>query len=632
MRRPVRSGALAAIGAVSSLLGLSGAPSVGVALAAPDAEPALRSASEVVVRGKKTLEEAVRAAMPARDAGAPPPAVAFVVDVTPNVAKSAAAVRSTIAALARDATFAREVRVAPLGRALGAPAKDARLERDVDAALEKETRFINTMAELRKSLASLRGPAVAVYLCDWRFEDDFLVDALAADLVGRKIALGVVGTEAAFGRAWTDGSIDPLDRARGHAPKGGDYHPGIGRSPFGKPVADAPWHGGDSAYPAVPYRFSQLFWETEFQKASTSLKDALGGLAGGSGPGAPPREGPTPEGPPPEDLAERLGAAKPFDPDAMRTYPIPSAFGPYGLMRVAAVTGGRYALWSWNPGGRARVTYDYGRCNLLPPDLRARERILPELATPGLAGATIAAWHALLGVGGLVGHRPPLDRDLKSPRSVDDASFGSDFRITWDTPSDWKTLRRGLAAAIPAVAAARRTLEAAIASTKEPDGDLERRRLADARLFETTLAIVEFELHEMDLATKDVTPELWRKTPKGKTPGVAPRAFVVGAANPLAGFPNVTMVDGDDGHALDASAGSRIKARRSEHLERYKGTPFGAQVDLADVNTYRLVEWEVGQGPGRGGMPSESAGGATPPTTPPAFGGSSGGGGPTTGK
>ena len=57
-----------------------------------------------------------------------------------------------------------------------------------------------------------------MYLCDWRFEDDFQVDALAADLAERKIVLSVVGTEAAFGRAWTDGSVDPTERISGRTP------------------------------------------------------------------------------------------------------------------------------------------------------------------------------------------------------------------------------------------------------------------------------------------------------------------------------------------------------------------------------------------------------------------------------
>ena len=34
--------------------------------------------------------------------------------------------------------------------------------------------------------------------------------------------------------------------------------------------------------------------------------------------------------------------------------------------RLAGMTGGRYVLWSWNPGGRSMVDYDYARCDLFP--------------------------------------------------------------------------------------------------------------------------------------------------------------------------------------------------------------------------------------------------------------------------
>ncbi len=335
---------------------------------------------------------------------------------------------------------------------------------------------------------------------------------------------------------------------------------------------------------------------------------------------------------PPEDLGERLGlGGKGLDPDAIRRYPIPSGFGPYGLMRLAAVTGGRYALFSWNPGGRARVTYDYGRCNLFGPDLRSRERLLSEFGGDPIASATILAWHALVAGGGLVDHTPPLDKDLKSPRSIDEIHSGSEFNFTWDTYSDWKALRRAITRATPAVAEARQLLEFALDGAKDPEGDVARRRLADARLLEFTVRVLEFELHELDLATKDVKPELWRKIAKGKIPGAAPNEFILGSGSPLAEL-GIGFARGDDAKALDAAAGERIAKARKEHIERYKGTPFGAQVDLADVKTFRVVEWEKGSPIGRGGIPSESGGGKHGPTTPPPGSGSGGGGGPTTGK
>ncbi len=635
--------ALLAVLAVWAWLDFGRSPSTRESAAAPTPEPVLRSASEVVIRGKKTLEAAIRAAMPTPVAGEPPLPVALVIDVTPNVVKRVEMLRSTIVHLDGDKSFARDIRLAPIGRGVGTPPKSLiELNKDISSATRKETPVVNTMAELRKSLATIREPTAVIYLCDWRFEDDFQVDALAADLADRKITFSCVGTEAAFSHAWTDGSVDPADRVSGRVPIVGGYFPGIGRSPFGKPVPDAPWHGGDSAYPPLPYRFHEMFWQTEFQKPSKSspLKDVLeklGGNKGGPGsPGVPGMEAPVPDEPePPEDLGDRLGPSGflALAEDAIRRYPIPSGYGPYGLMRLAAVTGGRYALWSWNPGGRTRVTYDYARCNLFGPDLRSRDRMLSEIAANPLPAATMEAWHALLATDGLVSQTPPLDDDLKTPRTIDDVYGNSEFRLTWDNHSDWKLMRRALVRAVSVVTAARKRLEPVIAAAAEPGNDLERRRLADARLFEFTIRVLEFELNELDLATKDVKPELWRTTPKGKIPGACSNNFILGSGNPLADFIGLSTL-GDDEKALDSAAGERIARARKEHIERYRGTPFGAQVELADVSTFRVVEWEKGKPFSRGGTPSESGGtkpGPNTPTPPPGTG-SSGGGGPTTGK
>lgn len=620
---------LAVLCAVGSMVGGQGLASN--AVGAPPEEAPLRAASQVVVRGKKTLELAIRAAMPTAAAGAPPPVVAFVVDVTPNVVKRGEVLRSTLARLREDAGFAREIRVTSIGKSLGAAPKTPEdLQKSVATVLKKETPVVNTMLELRKSLAALREPAVAVYLCDWRFEDDFQVDALAQDLLDRQVVLSVVGTEAAFGRAWTDGSVGVGDRMSGRTPITGEYFPGIGRSPFGRPAADAPWHGGDSAYPALPYRYNEFLWTTEFQKPSKPItlnpppKDAPGGM-----------DGPAPdEAEEPEDLGARLGFPSVAEmADASRTYPIPSGFGPYGLMRLCAVTGGRYVLWSWNPGGRARVTYDYGRCDLFGADLRSRERILSEVTTDPIAAATLAAWHALLAADGVVDQTPPLDKDGKTARAIDDTPGSADFRWTWDHLSEWKQFRKALARSQPPVAAARQLLETALGAAKEAASDVDRRRQADARLLLFTVQVLEFELHELDLATRDVKPDLWRTMRKGATPGAGGREFIRGKANALneLGF---GAIFGSGSPALDPGAGERITKARKEHIERFKGTPFAAQVELADINTYRIVEYEVGRPPSRGGSPSESGGGKPGPTSPPPSpgSGSGGGGGPTTGK
>ncbi len=154
-------------------------------------------------------------------------------------------------------------------------------------------------------------------------------------------------------------------------------------------------------------------------------------------------------------------------------------------------------------------------------------------------------------------HSPPLDKVLKTERSIDDVCGSSDFQITWEHSSDWKSLRRAIQRVTPQVSTARTLLETALSAAKDPDNDLVRRRLADARLFEFTLHVLQFALNELDLATKHVKPDLWKTMAKGKTPGVAPREFIMGKANQLLELTGGAF-SGAEISALDSVAVERI--------------------------------------------------------------------------
>ena len=558
------------------------------AVAWADDAPAPPSAREVMVRGRRTLRDAIRAAVPPT-ATAAKALLVFVLDPTPYVRAAGTEVAEAIASVvAGEGGTPWAWRLAALGKPLGPVAQGPeRVDEAVRSALAEEGRTIDTLGDLRKTLGPMHEPgACMVCLADWHFEDDSLLEHFATSLTARRQSFSVVGTEAAFLRGWVDGVRDPGERA------GDDrlHLETVGRSPFGPPLVDAPWHGGEGAYPPQPYRFAEFLWETEFWDAIP--------LA-------------------PEDLRERVGGKPDPDEERFHAYPLPSAFGSYGLMRLAGLTGGRYVAWSWNPARRAKVTYEYSRCDLFPPDLRSRAEILAGIPQDPCAIAMIRAWNVLqTDAPGVRRHTPPLDESGRIPRPIDLDRWTHGLWYCWDTPEVHIAFLRAADRHIAGIGRAAGLLEAAVEQAGDPADDRGRRTLAEARLFLVTLRIIDFELREGRRAARKATLDLWGKEP-GKTPGLGFRVLVPGHDVPE----GVTVVV--QGQASDPEAFGRVVAWRKEHLERYRGTPFAAVVEMNDVFTLPLDWWEPGGLPPRATSPSDSG--------RPAPGGS-GGGGPTTGK
>ena len=441
------------------------------AAGAPPQEAPVRSASQIVVRGKKTLSCAIRAAMPTAAPGSPAPLVALVIDVTPNVVRRGEALRSTLARLRDDvARSRRELRVTSIGKSLGAAVKSPDdLDKNVKAVLKKETPIVNTMLELRKSLASLREPAVAVYLCDWRFEDDYQVDALAAELADRKVVLSVVGTEAAFGRAWTDGSVvgrrSSLRDAR--------------RSPATTSRASA---GVRSGSPPPTRRGTEATRPTR--------------------PAVPVQRVPLDDGVPEAVEVDIPDAARTRRTDGMDD-PTPPKPGRDDGRDEPAAEDARGAGRSRRPTGLAFLGRDGGGLPHLPHPLRVRSLradaalcrdrrslralvVEPRRPRPRQPTTTDAATSSAptcarasascqkcrptrsrsrrsrrgthsSSADGVVDQTPPLEKDGRRPVRSTTPPAGSDLRWTWDHLSDWKLLRKAIARSLPPVAAARQS-------------------------------------------------------------------------------------------------------------------------------------------------------------------------------
>ncbi|MCC6475245.1 MAG: hypothetical protein IT514_16040, partial [Burkholderiales bacterium] len=392
-----------------------------------------------------------------------------------------------------------------------------------------------------------------VYLADWRFEDDGGVEPIVALLRSREQSLSVVGSEAAFSRAWNDG-LDPASRVV--AERGGD--PAIGRNPFGRAERDAPWHGGDTAWPAHPAYWNGQPWRSDF----------------------------APRMPPPhvEDLRERLGVPLP-PPDATRPHPLPSSFGPWALQRACGVTGGRYVLWSWNPLGRSDVTYDYSRCDLLAPDLRSRAEIRADVPRRPLTRAIVQAWNAV--AGGrlrLAGVSPPLSETceaLEMTHLYGDVSTG----LAWGNLAQLRAYLRAAPAALRAVDDAADLLTRAIDGLPDPPDEADLRTLAEAQLFRHVLLVQRFSLGEA-LEVAKAIPEGWFRN-DGSWVALRPVVWIDEGAD--AAQPGETSA-----HAGAAERGRRVAADRAAMLRRYAGTPFGETVARNRVYVWEPVVVQPG--------------------------------------
>ncbi len=542
------------------------------------AAPGPPTASATVVRGQTDLARAMKiAAGSARE-------ILVVVDVTPYTARREAEIRAAAAGLGAPCRLVR-LGEAPGGMVFSMPS-------DVGG----------TIPALRRSLKGFSDGA-AVYLADWHFEDDETLEGFIEDLRRRRVVLGVVGSEAAFGRGWNDGFFPPhrgTPDARGRIRL---YDEGISRSPFEE--GDAPWHGGDTAYPHQPFRYA-LRWQTVFPAERRPPPAWAGGGArtgerrAGGGGGARGGE---------EDLRERLRSVQE---DAVHRYhfPLPSGFGPYGLMRAAAETRGRYVLWSWNPEGRSDVTYDYARCNLFAPDLRDRRSILVE--SRPLAAALMRAWHRVASDRVRVASvTPPLGARGRRPAEMAETAPGGFVPEHWDDRDDYEHFLDVVPETIEAIDGAVGDLERALLRTGSSADAVDRRYRADADLFRHTLLVHRFQLAEALAAARPLGPDAWRDP--GLVPGLEPGWCIAGERVEDAPW--------------DPGAAARLLADRRRMLETYRGTPFGEMVRRNSVHTFRLVWRPVAKGdPSARGTPAESSGGHGPAT-----GGGSRGGGPTTG-
>ena len=591
------------------------------ASAAPDASPP--EARTVVARGIRSLDQAIRtartSAAPSRYAPDADPVTAVVLDATPHTREHAMRIAAAVQLLARE--IQGEWRLAKLGaRFVPAQPDGDTLLAQVRGLLAVDSEVANTTAALRRSVRSLdvRGGCV-VYLADWRFEDDHDLEALLRDLRHRQLTFGVVGSEAAFEHGWNDGVLDLRDRMRGGfklgAPEKEDrYGERIGRDPFTAGDANAPWHGGDSAFPLLPYRFSEALWITEF--APSALRFGRADPRGAEGRGDL------------EDLMERMGRKrKTFESAGGRKTPLPSAFGPYGLMRAAAMTGGRYVLWSWNPSRRASLTYDHARCNQFGPDLRDRKTIRKDAARRPLARALFSTWGAIARKGtALAMHTPPIDKGARAQPIDLLEETATSLPTVWMNRSMHRDFLRKATRWRDAARKGAGTLDRALSKTREPLDPVDRRLAADAALLRHILLVLDFELSEALAAAGTVPDDAWDNDAAAH-PGIRPVRWIEPGDDPdqirTTGVPLFA-----DGH------GARVEAARAEQLRRYRSTPFGVQVAANAVDTWQLTTMRKLQATGKprvpGRTPSESE--TTPPApTPRRPGGGSSGGGPSTG-
>jgi hypothetical protein len=569
------------------------------------------SARDVIARGRTDLADALRLAARRAWQGDTPREVVIVVDVTPYTGRWDDVLTDALFDVEVNGGAAAGWRIARLGERPSKPVESASLlATQLHEVLAHETNEVSTLDALARTLRGFpaRG-GVVVYLADWRFEDDHDLEGVLGTLRTNGQTLSVVGSEAAHGRGWNDG-FDTFGPFR-KGPDASPYLEGIGRNPFGGGSADEPWHGGDTAYPHTPWRFEDPDWRTEFGAALLPRFER------------PRRRPEAAAGDALEDLRERLRREVPRE-RAGTSHALPSSWGPYGLMRLAAETGGRYVLWSWNPNGRSNVTYDYARCDLFPPDLRSRNAIRSDIAARPLAAALVKAWHAAAERKvGTVTVSPPLARNLRGAREMMEVNRNSQPPWVWTDRSQRDEFVRRAEKAVVGLDRALTELDRAIAGAGAQPDDVDMRYLADAHHLAHALRAQRFGLGEGLAVARDVPDSAWDGE---RYPGLRPVTFIARGADP------------EDVRALcppvvEDAIGARLVDERKRALQRYAGTPVGETVARNDVFSYELTELEevridpqdVGRSPAQSDAPP-------PPTTNPQGGGSSGSGGAGTGR
>ena len=569
-----------------------------------------RVADEVMLRGAESLEDALRLAVggAVRHDDALP--VSLVVDVTPYVRRSGVDLERALVAVGARLPAVPAWRVAALGEPFSPAAPGAAALVDpLRRVLARPDRPVpNTCRALLASLDGLDEPGIVAYLADWRFEDDDDLEAVVDRLRKRRQSLYVVGSEACFGRAWLDGFYPP-DRGSGSGADVKWYDHDVGRDPFGPRDPAAPWHGGDVAAPHLPFHWHGAWWSTKFPvdlPPPPVVRPRYGAGGGAGGPGAL------------EDVRERIDAV---DADALERYwfPLPSSFGPYGLMRAAAESGGRYVLWSWNRAGRTGLRYDYARCDAFAPDLRPRATILDDVARRPAAIAAARAWHAVSNRRTCVADvTPPVADDLRTPRVMTETRGEGFLSYGWADPAAHRGLLRAAPATLEALDAALAILDAA--AKRAPRDAVDRRLYADVDLFRHTLLIHRFTVGEAWRAARDEVPaDAW--SDPGLQPGLDPVRCLDGGPDPA----DVALRP--DAPVRDAALLRRVQADRARMLARYAGTPFAELVSRNCVYTVRFRKTPYGAGKPAREAPASSKGprGATGT-------GSSGGSGGATGR
>lgn len=582
--------------------------------AAPAADDAPRSARDVVERHAKDLHAALRLAL--RPALAQPGReVAFVVDVTPYTQAGSEALIEALLELEAGDTQVPRWHMAPLGGRFGEPSRTPTgLVRQFQDALAHETRSANTMLDLQRTLRGFDArDGVVVYLADWHIEDDHELERFVDGLARRGQTFSVVGSESAFTRGWNDGLFAGSAGAPDPNGGGGSYDPRIGRDVFGRRDPVKPWHGGATGYPHLPWHFHSLPWLTEFSGRDDYALHAESARADGVEDEAER-----------EDLRERLQALREDEKSgAEGEYPLPAGWGPYGLMRAAAVTGGNYVLWSWNPSGRSNVTYDYARIDLFPPDLRSRTELRRDIRSRPLARALMEAWHLVARPrAAIAAITPPVEDDLRTPQPIVESRPGRCLACEWVDHADVRNHRRVVGDTLDGLDAAILTLDKALRATDEPTSDIDRRLAADADLFRHTLLTLRFSLGEIDAVNRLIGNDAWDLP--DTYPLAAPTEFLLRGYEPEDVKPRTETV-------FDPDRAAELVADRKRMLARYRGTPWAATVARNTVNAYRLAfgkrRFTTGDGSGTR-TPAESVeeGGVETPPAGPGRGSQSGGG------
>lgn len=551
---------------------------LGAAAAATAGETA-RSAPQVVFRGGRSLDHLLRLVTQAdgRTRTSPRP-VAIVIDATPFTAFWQPELVDALGALDAKVGEGRRGswRVGRLGGRLSGPRRrPGDLALLLDAVFAKRTDVEKTIPALRKMLANFRAEGgVIAYLAASRFEDEEDLEPFLAQLKTRGQTFSVIGPEAGF--------LHPHEEGEGRT--------------------------GDTAWPHVFDRVMTNTWT--FRRAISvrlDLAERLDTYTKARRRGAS------------QDRQSFLAAVRRERGESAASYPAPpSSFGPYGLMRLAAETGGHYALWSWNPIPRQGWLYDYGRCNRFAPDLRSREAILADLRARHLPLALLGAWRRVSwGACQLAAYPPPLDPKTLS-RVAKVRVHGSALPDPWRSAEAGEAFPRGLEARLRALDEAITILDVAIARPGAGDAVDERYR-ADAELMRHVLRLYRFASAERGEAWR-----AWQQAPSSDIPqdemAFQPHNWVWGGPSP--GALRLT-----ENRPYRTRRALEILRQHREFLSRFQGTPYAWIVSRNRILTYRIVRRPRSTS-GRGGPSLDASRGRTPVTPGP---GGSQGGGPTTG-